>query len=76
MKRALIGGFLSLIGSIWTLAVAYIAGNHLTDGWTTPPGRFLTTVLEMNLTLPFILAVAMTLLGIVIMAIEFFRTDP
>ena len=76
MKRALIGGFLSLIGSIWTLAVAYIAGNHLSDCWSTPPGRFLTTVLEMNLTVLFIFSVAMTLLGLIIMIIELFRKDP
>lgn len=38
MKRVLIGGFLSLIGSIWAMAVLFVAGSNLTSGWTTPPG--------------------------------------
>ena len=49
MKRVLIGGFLSLIGSIWAMAVLFVAGSNLTSGWTTPPGRFMTTVAEMGL---------------------------
>lgn len=39
MKRVLIGGFLSLIGSIWAMAVLFVAGSNLTSGWTTPPGE-------------------------------------
>ena len=44
MKRALIGGFISLLGTIWGLAIAVAASNNLVSGWTTPPGRFLSTV--------------------------------
>ncbi|MFR4784845.1 MAG: hypothetical protein ACLUAR_19945 [Pilosibacter sp.] len=29
MKRVLIGGFLSLIGSIWAMAVPFVAGSNL-----------------------------------------------
>lgn len=29
MKKVLIGGFFSLIGSIWTLTVVFVAGNNL-----------------------------------------------
>lgn len=29
MKKVLIGGFLSLLGSIWALAIRFIAENHL-----------------------------------------------
>ena len=41
----------------------------------TPPGRFLTTVLEMGLTFLFALGVLFVVVGIAIMAIEFFRKD-
>ena len=75
MKRTIIGGFLSIIGSVWTLAITFMAANNLVSGWTTPPGRFLTTVLEMGLTFLFALGVLFVVVGIAIMAIEFFRKD-
>ena len=75
MKRAVIGGFLSLIGSIWTLAVVFIAGNNLVDGWSTPPGRFLTTITELGLTFLFAISVLLVIVGILIMIVEFFRKD-
>ena len=52
-----------------------MAANNLVSGWTTPPGRFLTTVLEMGLTFLFALGVLFVVVGIAIMAIEFFRKD-
>ena len=35
MKRVLIGGFLSLIGSIWAMAVLFVVGS----GWHGDPFR-------------------------------------
>lgn len=75
MKRAVIGGFLSLIGSIWTLAVVFIAGNNLVDGWSTPPGRFLTTITELGLTFLFAISILLVIVGILIMIVEFFRKE-
>ena len=72
MKKVLIGGFFSLIGSIWTLGVMLIAGNNLASSWSTPPGRFLTTVAEMKLMFPFIASVVLIILGIAVMMIELF----
>ena len=73
MKKVLVGGFLSLIGSIWALAVVFLAGNSLVSSWLTPPGRFLTTVSEMGLLLPFAIAVFLVALGILLLVIEWFR---
>ena len=75
MKRALIGGFLSLIGSIWTLAIVFIAGNNLVTSWDTELGRFWSTVIEMDLMFLLVIAVAFIVLGIVLMAIELFRKE-
>ncbi len=75
MKRAIIGGFLSLIGTIWELAIIVFAGNNLVSSWPTPPGRFLTTISETGMTLPMVMASTVLLLGLVIMAIEYFRKD-
>lgn len=75
MKRALIGGFISLIGSIWTLAIIVLASNNLTDDWSTPPGRFLTTISELNMTFLFVISIVFVVLGIVIMLVEYFKKD-
>ena len=75
MKRAIIGGFISLIGSIWTSAVIISANNYPIDGWSTPPGKLLTQITESNLTMWFGVSIATVVLGIVLMAIEYFKKD-
>ncbi len=73
MKRVLIGGFLSLLGTIWGLAVILFVGNNLVSAWPTPPGRFLTSVVELDMMLPFVVAILFVLLGLVIMGVEYFK---
>lgn len=75
MKRVLIGGFLMLIGTIWGLAVCVFCGMNLTNAWPTPPGRFLTTVSETGMTLPFVLAIVFIVLGFAIFVKEYFTKD-
>lgn len=75
MKRVVIGGFISLVGSIWTLAILVVAGNNLTSGWSTPPGRLVTTLLEINMMPGFVISVALLLCGMGMMLIEYFRKD-
>ena len=75
MKRAIIGGFIPLIGSIWTFAVIICANNYTIDGWSTPPGKLLTQLAESNLMLWFCISIALVILGIVFMVIEYFKKD-
>ena len=75
MKRTIIGGFFSLIGTIWELAVIIFVSNNMVSGWSTPPGRFFTTVLETGMTLPMLVATILLLIGISIMSIEYFKKD-
>lgn len=75
MKKVLIGGFLSLIGAIWLLAILLFAGSNLVSGWSTPPGRFLTTVAETGMAGPMALGAALMALGLLILAIEYLRRD-
>lgn len=75
MKRALIGGFISLLGSIWTLAILVVAGNNLTSGWSTPPGRLMTTVIEMDMMPWLVVSAALLLCGMGMMLIEYFRKE-
>lgn len=75
MKRAMIGGVLSLLGTIWGMAVLLYVGNHLVSAWATPPGRFLATVLETGMTFPLLLSVALLVLGLAAMGVEYFRKE-
>jgi len=73
MKKALIGGALSLVGSMWAIAVMLIAGNNLADSWQTGLGRFWSTVVGMRLMFPFVLSALIAVPGIVLMAVDLFR---
>lgn len=75
MKKVITGGFLSLIGTIWTLAIMIYAGSNLVSGWSTPPGRFLTTVSELDMVLPLLLSAVVTIIGILMMLVECFKKD-
>ena len=75
LKRAIIGGFISLIGSIWVLAIIISANNYAINGWTTPPGKIITQMIESNLIVWFGISVATIVLGIVLMIIEYFKKD-
>ena len=75
MKRALIGGFLSLIGSIWSLAVIFIAGNTLVNSWDSRVGRLMSTVIEMDLMFLLILSIALIVFGLVLLVVELLRKE-
>ena len=75
MKRALIGGFLALLGTIWGLAFLVFVERNPASEWFTPPGRFLTTVAETGMTLPLILAVLFLVIGLAVMGVEYFKKD-
>ena len=75
MKKVLIGGFTSLIGSIWSLAIAFVVGNNLVTAFDSDVGRLWSTVLEMELLFPFIISVIFIVFGFVLMAVELFRKE-
>lgn len=75
MKKAIIGGFISLLGTIWDLAIIMAASNDLVSGWSTPPGRLLTTISELGVMPFFVISNVFLLLGLVVMAIEYFKKD-
>lgn len=77
MKKVLIGGFLSLIGSIWCLVGFFAAAANVqtVTEWSTPPGRFGTSMLECHMVWPVVLGGLLLLLGLAIMGIEYFRKE-
>lgn len=64
-----------MIGTIWSLAIIIFAGNNLVSGWSTPPGRFFTTVIETGMMIPMIIAIVIFLVGMLIMGVEYFKKD-
>lgn len=75
MKRAIIGGFISLIGSILLAAFSISATSMMTNGWSTPPGKFLTAIAEADVSFGFWFSIILIVLGGIIMAFEFFKKD-
>lgn len=73
LKRALIGGWLALLGTIWGAGVIIAASQMLVDSWDPVIGRFLATILDRQLIIPFVIAALFLLLGLVSMAVEFFK---
>ena len=75
MKRAFIGGWLALLGTIWGAGVIIAASQMLVSSWDPSIGRLMTTILERGLMLPFVIAALFLALGLVIMAVEFFKKE-
>ena len=75
MKRALIGGFLTLVGSIWCLAgfVSTAANVQNVTEWYTPPGRFGTAMLQSGMVWPVVLGGLLLVVGLIVLGVEYFR---
>lgn len=73
MKRTLIGCWLALLGTIWGAGVIIAASQMLVDSWNPSIGRLMTTILERQLLFPAIISALFVVLGLMIMAIEFFK---
>ena len=75
MKRALIGGWLALLGTIWGAGVLIATSQMLVDSWDPAVGRLLSTILKKQLIIPFVIAALFLIFGLVIMAVEFFKKE-
>ena len=75
MKKVLIGGFISLIGSIMMMAFSISATSMMETGWSTPPGKFLSAIAAANVSFGFWVSIMLIVLGGVILAIEFFKKE-
>lgn len=77
MKRAIIGGFLAVIGSVWSLVALLVAASYVDQigSWYTPPGRYGTALIESNMVPVLVVGGLLLFLGLVIMAVEYFRKE-
>lgn len=73
MKRVLIGGFLTVVGSLWALAIGAYVQLNLVSEWYG--NRFGESASELGVTFPLVLSLIVLALGAVLMVIEYFRKD-
>ena len=73
MKRSLSAGFLGLISSLWCFAIFRYVQENLVARWSS--NRFCTSVSELGLTLPLLIALFFLALSIVVLCVELFRKD-
>lgn len=76
MKKVMIGGFTALVGALGVLAVFLAAALNPCSGWSTPPGRFMTSVSELDLMPVLTISGLLVALGLVVMGVEYFRNEP
>ena len=75
MKKAIIGGFTSIIGTLGVMSVFIVGANNMVGGWRTPPGRFLSTVPEIGMMPLLVCSFIFLIIGLVIMGIEYFKKE-
>lgn len=75
MKRVIIGGFLSLLGTIWGLAVLVAASLNLVSSEATTSGRLFTTISQMGLLPVYVIALVFVGFGLGIMFYEFLKKE-
>lgn len=70
MKRTLIGCCLVLAGAMGIIAFSICAALTPLSGWSTPPGRFWTAIMEGDLVFPFSVSLLLLILGLILLIIE------
>lgn len=75
MKKILFGGFLSVAGSIWALAVIIFSGNTSISGWSTPPGKLISFISAADAMPLFVIATMLVVVGMLFMVYGLIQKD-
>lgn len=77
LKRTVIGGVLSLLGTIWGLAALLVGAAYIENvsEWPTAQGRYVTAIIQSGMMLPLAIGCGLLLLGLLIMGIEYFKKE-
>ena len=75
MRKVFIGGILFIGGMIGTAILVAVAGIVPADGWVTPPGRFVCTVLQNGTAFPLLISLLLFVGGFIILAKEYFKKE-
>ncbi|MGN0972102.1 MAG: hypothetical protein ACI4OY_09105 [Aristaeellaceae bacterium] len=75
MKRTLIAFFFALLGMLTCLGLGLLAYLHPAEGWPVVNGPFIGSLEFNRLLLPFILSALLMVLGLGLLAREYFRKE-
>ena len=78
MKKVIIGGFVSIVGMMGIMAVLVTTASsmvNMLDGWSTPPGRFLSWLSEIGMIPLLVLSSIILIFGLIILGAEYFKKE-
>ncbi len=75
MKKVVGGGFLSLIGSIWFIAIYIFVYNNQVSSWDTSVGRFVSSAAHLGMIFPLFISALFIICGILMLLFECFRKE-
>lgn len=73
MKKAIIGGFLTIVSSLWVFAIGAYVQSNLVTSWRG--SRFWASASELGVVIPLALSLAVLALGLVMLCVEYVRKD-
>lgn len=74
MKKVIIGGFLTVVSSIWAIIISAYVQLNLAARYGGS-SRFWSSASQLGVIAPLIISLIFLALGIIIMCIEYFRKD-
>lgn len=73
MKRTIIGGFLSIVSSLWAINLCAYVHENLVSEWFE--SRFWESAAQLGVLAPLIVSLCVLALSVVILCVEYFRKD-
>ena len=73
MKKILAGGFLSLIGTLWSIALSAYTLLNLVNSWYD--SRFWESAAQLGVMAPLIIALVLTLAGVGLVAVGLVKKE-
>lgn len=73
MKKAIIGGFPTIVSSLWALVIGAYVQSNLLASWRG--SRFWASASELGVVVPLVISLAVLALGLVMLCVEYVRKD-
>lgn len=75
MKKTVIGGILTCIGSLISLSIIILAAFEVPDIHEWRGSKLDEAINSLSLGFPLIIGILFLIMGLIVLAIEYFRTD-
>lgn len=73
MKRAIIGGFLAIVSTLWAISLCAYVQTNLATEWVE--NHFWDSAVQLGVLAPLIASLVALALSIVVLCVEYFRKD-